>query len=118
MRIVSVRKRISFIHSQYVKGKFALEMLLTYEKRTDSISVEYRNAVHVPPHLHEAVEIVYVTDGSVELGVGKELYHMEVGDFAIVFPNVIHHYQVFSTDKSEAVYINVSPFIVGKFEEI
>ena len=48
----------------------------------------------MPPHLHEAIEIVYVTDGCIESGVGQELYHMEKGDFAIVFPNVIHHYQV------------------------
>ena len=59
------------------------------------VSAEWKDPVHMPPHLHEAIEIVYVTDGCIELGVGQELYHMEKGDFAIVFPNVIHHYQVF-----------------------
>lgn len=92
-------------------------MLLTYEKRTDSISVEYRNAVHVPPHLHEAVEIVYVTDGSVELGVGKELYHMEVGDFAIVFPNVIHHYQVFEKGDNRGIYLFLEPSLFPAYFE-
>ena len=70
-------------------------MLLVYENKTDGIAVEWKKTVHFPPHLHEAIEVVYVTDGNIELGVGQELYHMDEGDFAIVFPNVIHHYQVF-----------------------
>lgn len=92
-------------------------MLLTYENRTDRISIEYRNSVHVPPHLHEAVEIVYVTKGSVELGVGKELYHMEVGDFAIVFPNVIHHYQVFETGDNKGIYLFLEPSLFPAYFE-
>ena len=50
---------------------------------------------HVRPHLHHALEFVYVTEGTLELGVGKELYHMEKGDLGVVFPDMIHHYQVF-----------------------
>ena len=26
--------------------------------------------------------------------MGQELYHMEEGDFAVIFPDVIHHYQL------------------------
>ena len=59
-------------------------MLLVYENRTDGIVVEWKKTVHFPPHLHEAIEVVYVTDGNIELGVGQELYHMDEGDFAIV----------------------------------
>ena len=36
-------------------------MLLVYENRDKGISVEWKRAVHMPPHLHEAIEIVYVT---------------------------------------------------------
>lgn len=90
-------------------------MILTYEKRSDGISIEWKNSVHVPPHLHEAIEIIYVTDGTVELGVGKELYHMETGDFAIVFPNVIHHYQVFGGGKNKAVYLFLEPYLSPTF---
>ena len=69
-------------------------MLLVYENRDKGISVEWKRAVHMPPHLHEAIEIVYVTNGNIALGVGLELYDMNEGDFAIVFPNVIHHYHL------------------------
>lgn len=91
--------------------------MLTYEKKNEGISSEWKKPVHVPPHLHEAIEIIYVTDGTVELGVGQELYHMEKGDFAIVFPNVIHHYQVFGLGKNKAIYIFLEPSLIPDFYE-
>ena len=90
-------------------------MLLTYEKRSEGVSVEWKKSVHVPPHMHEAIEIIYVTDGTVELGVGQELYHMGKGDFAIVFPNVVHHYQVFHSGKNKAIYIFLEPSLSTNF---
>ena len=93
-------------------------MLLVYENRNTGVSVEWKKPVHVPPHLHEAIEVVYVTDGEIELGVGQELFHMDEGDFAVVFPNVIHHYQVFSSEVNEAVFINAPQMIFGRFENV
>lgn len=92
-------------------------MRLTYEKRSEGVSVEWKRSIHVPPHLHEAAEIIYVTDGTVALGVGQELYHMEKGDFAIVFPNVIHHYQVFGSGENKAIYLFVEPSLIPGFYE-
>ena len=43
-------------------------MLLVYENRNTGVSAEWKKPVHVPPHLHEAIEVVYVTDGEIELG--------------------------------------------------
>ena len=34
-------------------------MLLVYENKTDGIAVEWKKTVHFPPHLHEAIEVVY-----------------------------------------------------------
>ena len=92
-------------------------MQLKYEKREKGFSVEWKNSVHVPPHLHEDIEIVYVTDGTVEIGVGQELFHMEKGDFAIVFPNVIHHYQVFDPGENRAIYLFFDPSLAPNFFE-
>lgn len=71
-------------------------MHLIYEDTKEEIIAVQRKAKHQPPHLHQAMELVYVIKGSLELGVGLELYHMEEGDIGLVFPDVIHHYQVFS----------------------
>ena len=92
-------------------------MLLTYETRENGIVTEKKKSMHVPPHLHEAIEMVYVTEGTVELGVAQELYHMETGDFAIVFPNVIHHYQVFGSGKNCGIYVFVEPTLFPSYVE-
>ncbi len=52
-----------------------------------------------------------------EFGVGKELYHMEEGDFGIVFPNIIHHYQVFSDDINKAIYLFIEPSLLVGLQE-
>ena len=90
-------------------------MLAYYENRSEGISIEWRTTVHVPPHLHESIEIIYVTDGTLALGVGQELYQMNKGDFAIVFPNVIHHYQAFGTGKNKATYLFVEPSLLPAY---
>ena len=90
-------------------------MLLVYENKQQMVSVEWKTPVHMPPHLHEAIEIVYVTEGCIELGVGQELYHMEKGDFAIVFPNVIHHYQVFGEKENKAIFLYIDPAVLSGF---
>ena len=90
-------------------------MLLVYENRIDGIVAEWKKTVHFPPHLHEAIEVVYVTDGDIELGVGQELYHMDEGDFAIVFPNVIHHYQVFGKKENKVIYLYLDPTLFPSY---
>lgn len=55
------------------------------------------------------MELVSVTEGTLEIGVGTELYHMEKGDFALVFPELIHHYQVFNSESCKAIYALASP---------
>lgn len=92
-------------------------MLLAYENKGNDFIAEWKTPTHFPPHLHEAVEMVYVTKGTLEIGAGQELYHMEKGDFAVVFPNVIHHYQVFDAGENKALYMLVSPNITPCYME-
>jgi len=87
----------------------------SYEEKTEKFSMIRKKPHHVPPHLHNAIELVYVTKGELELGVGYELYHMEKGDFAVVFPDLIHHYQVFSKESNEVYQIYASLELSGPF---
>lgn len=48
---------------------------------------------------------------TLEIGIGTELHHMEKGDFALVFPELIHHYQVFSSESCKAIYALASPLL-------
>ena len=72
---------------------------------------------HISPHLHNALEIVCVTEGTLEIGVGQELYHMEKCDIGFVFSDIIHHYQVFSEKTSRADYILVPSSFAGVFKD-
>ena len=93
-------------------------MQLKYVDTKEEIIAINRKSKHIEPHLHNALEIVCVTSGSLELGVGQELYHMEKGDIGFVFPDVIHHYQVLTPGVNKATYLIASPFTIGKFAEI
>ena len=90
-------------------------MILSYESKKSDLIVECKKPTHFPPHIHEAIEMVYITKGTLELGIGQELYHMEKGDFAIVFPNLIHHYQVFQSGDNKALYMLVSPKLISNY---
>lgn len=92
-------------------------MIPFYEEKKEYISFVYKKSTHFPPHIHEGMECVYVTSGTLEVGVGQELFHMEKGDFAIVFPNMIHHYQVFSKEISKAYYLVPKNTLNGPFQE-
>lgn len=92
-------------------------MLPLYLKKDDLLEIKHENCGHFPPHLHSALECVYVTSGSLELGVGEDLFHMEQGDFAIVFPDLIHHNQVFDTRNSTAYFLIASPSLSGSYLE-
>ena len=103
-----------------IKWSFLAEMgvdivFLKYENKDSYMIIEWKKSTHFPPHIHEAIEMVYITKGTLELGVGQELYHMEKGDFAVVFPNMIHHYQVFETGENKALYIMVSPRLIPNY---
>ena len=66
-----------------------------YELKDDRMEIYEKQSVHYQPHIHRSMECIYVTRGTLELGIEENFQHMETGDFGIVFPNVIHHYQVF-----------------------
>ena len=98
------------------KGEYFMQ--LKYVDTKEEIIAINRKSKHIEPHLHNALEIVCVTSGALELGVGQELYHMEKGDIGFVFPDVIHHYQVLTPGVNKATYLIASPFTIVKFADI
>lgn len=92
-------------------------MHLTFKETKEEVYAVQRVSKHVSPHLHNALEIVCVTEGTLEMGVGQELYHMEKGDIGFVFSDIIHHYQVFSEKTSRADYILVLSSFAGVFKD-
>ena len=98
------------------KGEYFMQ--LKYVDTKEEIIAVNKKSKHIEPHLHNALEIVCVTNGALELGVGQELYHMEKGDIGFVFPDIIHHYQVLTPGVNTAIYLIASPFVISKFADI
>ena len=82
-------------------------MHLSFVDTKEEILALKRKSKHVAPHLHNALEIVCVTNGTLELGVGQELYHMEKGDIGFVTSVVTMKNSwragVSETDKTELI---------------
>lgn len=55
------------------------------------------------PHLHSEFEIIYVEKGSINLGVGKELYKLKEHEIFIIRPH-LEHYIVPEKDSVRYVY--------------
>ena len=83
-------------------------MIPIYTGSNENLLINHRISKHVSPHMHHNIEFIYVTKGTLELGIGTEFFHMKDGDFAIVFPDTIHHYQVFSQGTNTAFYVEAS----------
>ena len=90
-------------------------MHLQYKKPKQSVKIWEQIPKHMEPHLHSDLELVYVTEGKLELGIGTELFHMEKGDLGFIFPDVIHHYQVFGTGSRKVCYIQILPSLMDVF---
>lgn len=93
-------------------------MQAIYKDMQNDFSIYTKRNSHTPPHLHSYLECVYMLEGSLAIGQEQELYPMETGDFAVIFPETIHHYQVFSEKSSRAVYFMVSLEKLGSFAEL
>lgn len=86
-----------------------------YSNKENDFELITKELVHAEPHLHGALECVYVLTGELEIGINENLFHMEEGDFAIVFPNTIHHYQVFGKGENIGQYLFCDPSLSGTF---
>lgn len=88
-----------------------------YESIPDDLEIYYRKSSHFSPHIHDLVEFVYILDGTLEIGMDEQLFHMEKGDIAILFPGKIHHAQCFdSSGLSFSMYLLSALSLTGDYE--
>lgn len=67
-----------------------------------------------PMHVHDAVEMVCVTKGSIVLTIAGEHVHLGAGDIGIAFPTVPHSYDEVSEDVEGIAMIFV-PGVIQEF---
>lgn len=87
-----------------------------YESIPDDLEIYYQRSAHFSPHMHNLVEFVYILEGTLEIGMDEQLYHMEKGDLAVLFPDKIHHAQCFDqTHLSNSMYLLASLSLTGDY---
>ncbi|MFT8312692.1 MAG: AraC family transcriptional regulator [Clostridium sp.] len=45
-----------------------------------------------PHHWHEDIEIIYIVEGSIKVGVGSHIYKLKVGDILIIGSGEVHYF--------------------------
>ena len=55
-------------------------------------NVFFTDVTEFPPHWHEAVEVIYVPDGSLRVGVNSTVYAMEPGDILLITGGDVHYF--------------------------
>ena len=58
-----------------------------------------------PPHLHDTAELVYVLEGNITIGILQKKYHLNAGDFAVIFPGQLHEYN--NSGQNSTVHITI-----------
>lgn len=53
-----------------------------------------------------------------EVGMGQTLFHMEKGNFAVIFPDVIHHAQVFGSGENRCCHVWAQAALSCSYEDI
>ncbi len=96
-------------YAQGKKEEGECQMIPTLIDGRTEIEIQEKPPVHDPPHLHTALEIAWLQEGSLALGCGKDLYDMHPGDLGIVFPGLIHHYQAFDGPRGSTMFLIVPP---------
>lgn len=68
-------------------------MKLFYQQRSGFYFQTHEGSLDYPAHIHNAVEIVFLQEGSSTAYCGKEAVPLSAGDVFVAFPNQVHSYE-------------------------
>lgn len=90
-------------------------MIPYYENKEEEIQVFHAGEMTFPPHLHGQLELLYFTDGSLEVTVNQSVYLLSKGDFIAIFPGSVHSYRMPDPACCGVLFAIVSPRLTGEF---
>ncbi|MGI5959283.1 MAG: AraC family transcriptional regulator [Massiliimalia sp.] len=62
------------------------------DKLQTEIQITENESIDFPAHLHTDLELFLVRSGCIQVRVGDQSMDLKAGDFAVIFPNMIHSY--------------------------
>lgn len=64
-----------------------------YEPQSLGLRCYESRRLYFPPHLHDAIELLYIRKGTFTVLIDEQTYPLHTGDFAVIFPGTIHSYE-------------------------
>lgn len=92
-------------------------MIPFYETPFARLRVICRSDLEFPVHLHNAVELVYVNAGLLNITIDDKPYDMPAGSLAIIFPNQVHGYYTEQGNISENLLISCETELLPEFSQ-
>lgn len=62
------------------------------------------------PHWHEEIEIIYITEGNVKIGVNNEVYMLNAGDILLIGSGDIHYFLPVNSGNRLVIQFSLSMF--------
>ena len=84
-----------------------------YEDKQDKFQCSVVKDLTFPAHLHSAVELIFLLEGSLEVTVQGQTRRLGQNEAALVFPEMVHSYQ--ATGSSRAVLCIFAPAQVKEY---
>lgn len=79
------------------------EMPLPFHENKTKTEAWTSQSIDFAPHLHACPELVYMVSGELSVQIDTLEYTMKKGDFAVIFPNVIHSYRTLTTPEETEI---------------
>ena len=98
--------------------KYRIEKENERFKRRDMAFIVFpvkSNCVGTHSHIHEAIEILYITEGSFEISCDNKTVRAEVGDLLLFRSNSIHRTVAGDSEKNSYLVLKISPRLIIKF---
>ncbi len=84
--------------------------IIFYENKSSVCTIDKRTALGFAPHLHKEIEVVYMIEGQTKAYLDSKEYILDAGDLFISFPNKVHYYNTYTTEKSFLLIFSPSGF--------
>lgn len=84
-----------------------------YEDKQDEFRCTLTRDITFPAHLHSAVELIYILEGSLEVSVQNQTKRIRKDEAALIFPDMVHSY--LTRDACQGILCIFSPAYAGEY---
>ncbi len=93
-------------------------MLPYFETREPDIFTNSFEDFEFPAHFHDRLEIIFVTQGAIELSVDNIEYTLRCGELAVIFPNQVHDYRTESAERNKGEVLLIKNHLLDEYKNL